>query len=541
MGWRAWVASGCLLALFAVRCGGQSVKTSGSGGEGNESTGAVGGVGAGPPTSGATGGTGGSTPGTGGSGPTPVGGRGPMPVAGAGGSGGSGGSDFGGMSGIAGEGGVGGNECGLTFDAPNTEYVVVNLDQLEMLRGVTVFRGDLIIREAHNLEPLGCLQRIEGSFRLESDLVGTLAGLGSITEVTGVLALDGTNIVDLPNFVYLGTVGSLYIDGNPLLPSLWGLENFGNVRGRVIIAHNPSLENIEALESINSIGGDLVVENNVSLPSCAVEELVEAIGVSNIGGEVIVIGNDDLATCEGTLTCDRGEIVGDWGGLYGQEALEAFAGYTQITGEFFISNARDLSPLACLTRFNGINTEIWYLDAPDATGLDALTEVTGSFGFGGPLESLHGLESLQRVGMDLWFSGPQFPDLSGLESLVEVGGVLSLHVQTLENVEALSNVERLGAFTLARTLVQTLAGLENVVEIGGDPNVTSGHLIIQENVELRDLRALANLTHVSGDLRVEDNPALPTCEAEWLVASVRAKGGIDGVVYITGNGSGTCD
>jgi hypothetical protein len=396
------------------------------------------------------------------------------------------------------EGGAGGEPgCGAVSVPQTGELVIDTQAELDELVDVAVVRGHLEIRGAADLSPLTCLMRIEGT---------------------------------------------LSIIQNPLLVTLSGLENLTEISGDSVIVENRSLTNIEALASVRSIHGDVTVEDNPRLPTCQVENLLETIGSANIAGAVSIARNDDLAVC---AECG-GEYVVPTGRdsmIESHETLERLRGYTLVTGsELSISGIRDLSPLECLTRIDVGNTEIWYLDATDAHGLEALTEVTGSFGFGGFIESLRGLDSLTRVGQTLWFSGPRFRDMSGLESLVEVGGQLALSVAELENIEALSNVERLGGLLLAGAQVQTLAGLENLVAIEYDMvDSDYGNLELIGNTALRSLRALANLQRVSGDLVLEDNPNLPQCEAEWLVSSLSAKDGIGGEIIITGTSSAACN
>jgi hypothetical protein len=407
------------------------------------------------------------------------------------GGGGTGATDPGG-SGAAGE-----EECGKLYVPEGGGHYAANQSHLEALVGVTVLGGELLISGAVDLSPLACLE----------------------------------------------SVGALTIQENPTLATLSGLENLMEINGPCVIAENAALSSVEALGSVVSIQGDLSIENNPALPTCQAERLVETIGPANITGLVSVTGNDDAGTCPDGPMCGGQWLVptGRDSWVIGQERLETLRGYTEIVGyEFAIDEVQDLSPLECLTRIDAASTEIWYIDATDVHGLEALTEVTGAFGFGGFTESLRGLDSLTRVGLQFWFSGPRLRDLSGLESLVEVGGTLSFPIAELENIEALSNVERLGGFLLGGTEVETLAGLEQLVEVSGDHELEFGHFQLIQNGSLRSLRALANLRRISGNLIIEDNPNLPQCEADWLVMSLMAKDGIGGEVIITGTSNEPC-
>jgi hypothetical protein len=397
-----------------------------------------------------------------------------------------------GEAGAAGEPG-----CGRTYVPEGGGHYAENQFHLEALVGVSYLQGELQIRGAMDLSPLACLE----------------------------------------------SVSALTIVENPMLATLSGLENLAEISGPCVIAENATLSNIEALGSISSIEGSLSIENNPMLPTCQGENLVEAIGSANIGGAVSIDNNFDAGTCSDGPACS-GEYqipTGRDSWFVGQERLETLRGYTRLVGtEFGVDAVRDLSPLECLTYLDVGSTEIWYVDATDAHGLESLTEVTGAFGFAGLTESLRGLDSLTRVGLDFWFSGTPLRDLSGLESLVEVGGKLSLQVRELENIEALSNVERLGGLQIQATQIESLAGLERLVEISGSGELDHGNLRLLENSSLRSLRALANLAHISGDLVIEENPNLPQCEVDWLVMSLMAKEGIGGAIVITGTSSAPC-
>jgi hypothetical protein len=368
-----------------------------------------------------------------------------------------------------------------------------------------------------------------------------------LDELVGVTVLQGNlsirGVVDLSPLVCLGSVGALTISQNSLLATLSGLESLSEIRGPLVIVENGALSSIEALASVRSIQGDLAIENNPTLPTCQGENLVEAIGSENIEGAISIANNFDEGTCGDDPMCGGEYLVptGRDSWITSQERLETLRGYTTIVGsEFAIDGVRALSPLECLTRLDVGSTEIWYVDATDAHGLEALTEVTGAFGFGGFTESLRGLDSLQRVGGAFWFSGPRFRDLSGLESLVEVGGTLSLGVAELEDIQALSNVERLGGLRLIGSEVESLAGLEKLVSIEGDLDLDRGSLELTNNGSLRSLRALANLTRISGNLIIQNNTSLPQCEVDWLVNRLTAADGIGGEIVVSDTSNGAC-
>lgn len=178
------------------------------------------------------------------------------------------------------------------------------------------------------------------------------------------------------------------------------------------------------------------------------------------------------------------------------------------------------------------------------------------------LENLAGFESLTRVGANLDIPSAGFEDLRSIDHPLEIGGWLVLG-GALESLAGIENFQLTGGLSLK--------GLENDVDLSALSAFTSlTNLEITGNPRLRSLDGLENLTTVTealyiwqwciglgcqnsvltdlhglrglasvGLLMIFDNPALPTCGAEWLRDSV----GIAniGTLRIEGNDDlGTC-
>jgi hypothetical protein len=126
--------------------------------------------------------------------------------------------------------------------------------------------------------------------------------------------------------------------------------------------------------------------------------------------------------------------------------------------------------------------------------------------------------------------------LNGLEEVEKIGAGLELYwLDDLESLEALRSLKSVGLEWRSDLLIggnpklETLDGLESLETI----NKT---LVIERNNNLRSIEALESLENVENIL-IENNPKLPTCQAEALAARVNPPG----VVRIAGNGSGSCD
>ena len=75
------------------------------------------------------------------------------------------------------------------------------------------------------------------------------------------------------------------------LTSFNGLENLLTIGEDLHIKDNVVLTDVSALHGVTSVGEDFVVKDNTSLPTADAEALRDAIGVTNIGGTVLIIGN----------------------------------------------------------------------------------------------------------------------------------------------------------------------------------------------------------------------------------------------------------
>jgi hypothetical protein len=86
-----------------------------------------------------------------------------------------------------------------------------------------------------------------------------------------------------------------------------------------------------------------------------------------------------------------------------------------------------------------------------------------------------------------------------------------------------------------------LDGLSSLAYIGGDLTIRAGWGASEPeyfNDELSDISGLGNVESIAGDIRIENNPRLPTCEAEALVARLKY---FFGTATISGNDSNaTC-
>jgi hypothetical protein len=93
------------------------------------------------------------------------------------------------------------------------------------------------------------------------------------------------------------------------------------------------------------------------------------------------------------------------------------------------------------------------------------------------------------------------------------------------SIQSLSSLTQVGFLSLVRTGVMSLDGLEDLESV-------EQTLSLEENPALSDLSALLSLTG-DGGIYVADNPELPTCQVEGLLARSTWQS-----IYVSGNDDG---
>jgi len=204
-------------------------------------------------------------------------------------------------------------------------------------------------------------------------------------------------------------------------------------------------------------------------------------------GLLVACGGRSNAVEPTPVDCDRSNVHLGAVTAHSDEDLEPLRGVTEISGALWLTGrTTDLSPLGCLTRVEG-DLE---LDAAAVTSVD-------------------GLGALAEVGGKVTISDlPLLTTFRGLGSLREIIWLEIDHNSSLVD----------------------LSGLEQVSLIASDITLSS-------NQALASLRGLEGLTRVGGNVVIMDNPSLPTCETDRLIAGVS----IGGFAAISGNDdAGVC-
>jgi len=222
--------------------------------------------------------------------------------------------------------------------------------------------------------------------------------------------------------------------------------------------------------------------------------------------------------------------------------LLALAGYVQVTGDLSVESTGlgSLDGLGCLTDVAGDLSVEGNAVLDDITGLANLIRVGGSLSIANnaALDSLEGLGSLQYVEGSFSIQGLAIQDMSGLGGLEWVGEWLEIeNCPSLVILDGLSSLLAVGLGLHIRwnDTMEYVAGTDSLSWIGFE-------LLISGNDNLHHIGALADsfeFIGTSGNLGVNDNQSLPTCDAielrDWLQIS-----GWTGDVCIEGNAEDIC-
>ncbi len=126
-------------------------------------------------------------------------------------------------------------------------------------------------------------------------------------------------------------------------------------------------------------------------------------------------------------------------------------------------------------------------------------------------ESLAALSGYTEIGDTLVIDAQRLTHLDGLSCLESVGGNMYIS-GNLGDIDGLANLAKVdGDLSLARLPALTsLSGLRSLNSIGGYFNISGCN-------RLRALDGLESLRQVEGELIIEHNKNLPTCEAHELM------------------------
>jgi hypothetical protein len=320
---------------------------------------------------------------------------------------------------------------------------------------------------------------IDGSVVLNQDSTpADFAALECVEEITGNLDIQSTEVADLHFAASLVRVGGrLRILSNHQLSTLAGLDQLEEIGGALAIDNNQSLTSLEGLGSLRELARLSIARNDALL------------SVAGFAGDLhFRDANPEAETV--WITIDANDSL---------LSLDGFAGLSSLTADLPLNLTIRANPqlggtLVGFAEFVHDDLQLGLVIHDNAldslTGLEALTHVRHLrlYGPGGHYTSLHGLDNLTHI--------------------TEVLQVGRCHTNPLDSHTFHDQ---------GLAYLETLAGLESLVEVGG--------LSIWGNLALTSINALANL-ETAGWVSIHENPVLSQAEATELFADVEVLGGL---------------
>ncbi|ARA94136.1 hypothetical protein AWN76_013885 [Rhodothermaceae bacterium RA] len=450
------------------------------------------------------------------------------------------------------------------------------LQNLDGLGSLATVDGSLSISENESLTSLDGLERlniVRGNLMLYANTALTsLEGLASLFVVDGFFdILLNPRLESLEGLESLISIGqSLRVSTNDRLTSLSGLEGLAYVGGDVVINDNGGLSGVGkrsggalqasgprgaevvAAGSLLSVAGHILVSDNRGLTS-----LSALSGLAAVGGNVTIRLNEDLVSLTGLAS-----LTSIGGGL----CIQDNAALTNILGLAGLADAASapdnlgvMTDTVCSASTVTAGEHIILKNNPQLARCGVLEPYVSNAAPPGPIEISGNAEGCDEAGIlnealagnvdlfsqadvtafaaqgtteitgDLFISGPDITDLSGLASVTSVGG--NLIVQNNGQLASLTGLDQITSVegnleVVGNDLLTDLTGLASVAWIGGEltvqtndqlvslaglgPLSTVGGVLIESNPSLQSLEALRSLKTVAGDLRMAYHPALTT-------------------------------
>jgi hypothetical protein len=360
-----------------------------------------------------------------------------------------------------------------------------NLQRLEGLDNLRRIEGQLHLRNNAALSDISALSGLEFAQTLSivgPDQLTSMRGLDALVEVGDVLTLGRHSalgeLVGLRADVVVQKLKLFELD---VLASIAETAKWKSLNG-LSMSTMPALDSLAGLENRRELPHGLTLRDLPSLPSLA------GIGELQQVGEMLILEN-----LPGLVDFSGFEGLTDLGGLIvaHQPNIKSLRGLQGISGTLH-------GPL-CIHQ----NPNLLELDA-----LSGISEVDASLSISlnDALSSADGLRQVTRIGSSLWLNAnPALKSLRGFASVREVGGEVWSVGDDCASVLGGSRHGFMG-IEIYDMPMTSLDGLEAV-------DTVKGGLMVKENKELSDVRALAGM-HVGGEiLEVLANPKLDQCAA----------------------------
>ena len=347
----------------------------------------------------------------------------------------------------------------------------------------------LEIRDNQSLtsfEGLHDLKKIDIFDIQNNDLITDFSSLIQLTEINNRYSVIGNeNLTSLefinPNFVFTGN--QVFVEENPLLTSLEGLESTLNLTSLRVVG-NSNLITLAGIENVDGLNVLELIDNPVLNSFGSIQNLDYQ--ESNTIISLNLINNPQIMTLTGLFATDVeieasfSTTIQEMNGLINLNGLEVLTG---LSGNLIIKNNNALE------------------------NIDGFSNATGD---------------IRRLRIE---NNPSLTSINGLANLTEFNGIVGT-----------SNQDRLIIDT--NNSLVSLSGLENLTSMSTEDLNTEFYKIINNDV-LTDISALTNFNFediYDLNLQIEGNESLSQCSIDSVCEVLNSTG--MSMLTIGGNATG---
>ncbi len=242
------------------------------------------------------------------------------------------------------------------------------------------------------------------------------------------------------------------------------------------------INNLAALSALTVLDGNLTIRTNALL------NLDDLMNLTTVNANLIIQNNSALVN------------------------IDALSNLTSVGGNLYVGNNAMLADLNGLSNIMTVGNIFRIYDNPLITDLNDLSNLTSLGAYleivnNATLTDIAGLSNLNFIGTHLYVLANPLTNLTGLEGLTSINGILQIGLNpNLINIDALNNITSVGS-----------------------------NIWIYDNASLENLNGLGNITTVGGFFRLTNNSNLNACCATCPLLS---NAGVTGFVDIQNNLSG---
>lgn len=373
--------------------------------------------------------------------------------------------------------------------------LLTNIDGLRNLKSVS---GAISIVDNARLVSLDGLSGLEScrQFQITGGVLTDISGVSGLRSCSGFSVSSTMELTNLDGIQDLERLDVLQLIYNQKLSDLSALSEPRLVTDRLFIEGNPMMTSLAGLE-------------NIVLPDTA----------------ELTVSMSNLTSLEGLNSYEALAFVD----LHENPQMTDISALSSLKTIGRL-NLRDMPVLADLGVFTNLRSVGHVLVAENSSlnSIEALSTLTGISGdlfiFRNPaLTNLHGLHNVTKVDGRVYILEQPFTDLSGLESLVSAGSIELGNNPNLTSLNGLSSLQFLtGSYTFPDTAAVVLNGNRVLKDITALSRLTTlgGDLRVIASDSLKNLHGLEGLTSIRGAVSIQDNMSLETLEALSNVTSL---------------------